>query len=161
MFAGSERFQQQDVKDIVDLLFAMEGEPKNERCNDLLDLEGVMILVVHLSREAEHLDIAAAEYNQVADLVFGYLLSIHVYIAAHSLMCRLESLSGLVVHSVHPILIDLAGRVEKITRQRGLWQLGGIRNWRKTVTSQFQLWSSCYRQTQPLVVERSNCFAPY
>jgi asparagine N-glycosylation enzyme membrane subunit Stt3 len=62
--------------------------------------------------------VATAKHNQVSDLAYGGHFPIGVYIPAHTLLCRLKALPGLVVHGVHPVRIDLAGGVERITGSR-------------------------------------------
>jgi len=106
------------MEDVVYLPFPWERETSGERRDEFFDLEGAMIFVVHLPRGATCLDIASVEHNQVPHLVCGGLLLTGVCVPAHLLLCRLETLSGLVVHGVHPVRIDLAGGVEDINRSR-------------------------------------------
>jgi len=107
----------------VYLPFPSEREAGGEGRDEFFDLEGTMILVVHLPRGATRLDIASVEHDQVPHLVGGGLLSTGVCIPPHPLLCRLETPSGLVVHSVHPVRIDLAGGVENIDH-RGVRGVG-------------------------------------
>jgi len=106
------------MEDVVYLPFPWERKTSRERRDEFFDLEGPMIFVVHLPRRATRLDIASVEHNQVPYLVCGGLLAIGVCVPAHPLRCRLETLSGLVVHGVHPVRVDLAGGVEDIDRSR-------------------------------------------
>jgi len=118
VFAGSIGFEQRDMEDVVYLPFPWEREGSGERRDEFFDLEGTMIFVVHLPRGATRLDVATVEHNQVPNLVCGGLLSLGVCVPAHSLLCRLETLSGLVVYGVHPVRVDLASGVENIDRRR-------------------------------------------
>ena len=104
------------MEDIVDLPFSWECKADGERREEFFDLEGTMIFVVHLSRRATRLGVSSVKHNQLPNLVCGGLLSTGVGIPAHSLLCRLESFSGVIVHNVHPVCIDLAGGVENIDR---------------------------------------------
>ena len=131
MFAGSIGFEQRDMEDVVYLPFPWERETSGERRDEFFDLEGTMIFVVHFPRGATHLDIASIEHDQVPYLVYGGLLATGVYVLAHPLLCRLETPSGLIVHGVHPVRIDLAGRVERIFHcrvgSRGVESVVGVK----------------------------------
>jgi len=51
-----------------------------------------MILVVQLPGRTAGLNVPSVKDNQVADLVFGGLLSIRIPVLAHSLLCYLQTL---------------------------------------------------------------------
>ena len=140
--AGLVWFDEQDLEDIVDLLFLRESEPNGERYDDFLSLEGAMILVVQLPGRTAGLDVPSVKDNQVADLVFGGLLSIRIRVLAHSLLCCLQTLTGFLVHSVHPVHIDLTGGVQRIfcgwVGSRRVESVVGV-EWRKSSSGSYRI----------------------
>jgi len=118
VFAGSIGLEQRDMEDVVYLPFPWERETSGKRRDEFFDLEGTMIFVVHLPRGVARLDVVSVEHDQVPNLVCGALLVTGVCVPVHPLLCCLETLSGLVVHGVHPVRVDLAGGVEDIDRSR-------------------------------------------
>jgi len=104
------------VEDVVDLPFPEQHEVDRQGGNDFLNLAGAMILVVQLLRRAARFDVAPIEHYQVSYLVSWRFLSYRVVILAHSLLCIFQPPLGLVVHSVHPVSVDLAHWVEGFCR---------------------------------------------
>jgi hypothetical protein len=99
--------QEGDMEDVVDLPISGKREPYREGGDDLLDLEGTMIFVVHLLGGSTGGDIMSVEHYQVGDLISGCLLLTGVGIPPHSLLCFFQSFPSSKVHGVHPMRADL------------------------------------------------------
>jgi len=106
------------MEDVVDLPIPRQREADSEWGDDFLNLEGTMILVVQLPQGAAGFNIPSAEHHQVSYLVCRGFLTVRVGVLAHSLLCGFQPLAGLVMHGVHPMRIDCAGRVERSSGSR-------------------------------------------
>jgi len=112
VLAGSVRFEQLDMEDIVDLPFPGQCETDGQGGDNFLDLKGTMVLVVQFLREAACFDVALVEHYKVSYLVRRGFFSRRVGVSAHSLLRVFQPFSGLVVYGVHPVGIDLACSVQ-------------------------------------------------
>ena len=112
------------------------------RGDDFLNWEGTMIFVVQLLRGAARLDIASAELYQVSYLICWRRFSACVCVSLHSLLGFFQSLSGHIVHRVHPVGVCRTSGVERFCR---CWVHGcGVEaivsvEWRNTVTCVVEL----------------------
>jgi len=97
----------------MDLPSPGQRELDTQGGDDFLDLEGTMILVVQFLRGVVRFDVAPVEHYQVSYLIWLGFLSRRVGVSAHSLLCIFQPFPGFVMHSVHPVGIDLARWVQR------------------------------------------------